>query len=70
MRLWLMTRIKPDYCDATNGFVIRAETEQEARVIADSSAAGGDWLEPGFARVDEIFAEGQAGVVLENSSAC
>jgi hypothetical protein len=86
MKLWLLKPIKDlkkeyspwedPWWDKTVGFVIRAETEKEAREIATENGgdeinkdyfAGGDknaWLSEKFSTCEELTGEGEAGVIL------
>ena len=79
MKLWLLKPVEglgvdsPWYgiYDCANGFVVRAETEDDARSFADSQ--GGDetrrpfhdtWLQPKYATCEELTGDGEPGVVL------
>ena len=61
--------------DTACGFVVRAETEEAARCLAD--AKGGDetsqirhpWLDPGQSKCEELLAEGEAEVILRHFDA-
>ena len=77
MKLWLLRPIhghdewgpwKPWY-DKTFGFVVRAETEDEARLLA-SKQAGDEghhaWMEPFESTCVELTADGPAGVVIQD----
>lgn len=91
MKLWLLEPIgdgDEDYkdtpweiwYDSVFGFVIRAETEQEARQIADSQAGdenkrwlpGGaqttihPWLDPEQSTCVELLPDGEPGVILRD----
>ncbi len=78
MKLWL---IEPNvglpnndnpwdpWYDKAFGFVVRAETEQEARAFAHSE--GGDenrnhspWLDPKYSTATELATHGEAGIVM------
>lgn len=78
MKLWLLRPINESthwrpWFDKAFGFVIRAETEAEARKIAQG--AGGDetrnykseaWVDPKFSTCTELTAEGAAGEVIQD----
>ncbi len=69
-KLWLLQG-KFDY-DCAWGFVVRSETESEARQIAQDG--GGDevrsgktpWIDPSITTCIELTADGEPGVVLED----
>ena len=86
MKLWLL-RPREDirendpwepWYDKTFGFVVRAETEQDARMIANASGGdetgpishdtyrhGGDpWLSPEFSSCEELSPTGTAQMIL------
>lgn len=88
MKLWLLSRrdgddrpgdsaavqFWADYdWDTAYGFVVRAETEAEARLLADaarraqgsSPGEGEAWLNPDLTTCEELSTEGAAGVVIE-----
>jgi len=68
IKLWLLKR-KDVWYDEAAGFVIRAQREQDARVIA-SEYAGGEgaevWLDPEDSTCTELTRDGEPGVVLED----
>jgi hypothetical protein len=73
MKLWILKRLtdRPEW-DVNNGFVIRAETAEAARVLA--SQERGDegsrtWLEPEFSSCVELTADGHSEVVLRDFNA-
>jgi hypothetical protein len=79
VKLWLLRPVEgltddnpwnPWY-DKSFGFVVRAESEGEARAIAALESSGGPdldnpavWLDPHYADCIELTAEGKAGVIL------
>jgi hypothetical protein len=74
MKLWILKRLtdRPQF-DVNDGFVIRAETAEDARVIA-SQQRGGDegartWLEPERSSCCELTADGPPEVVLTDFNA-
>lgn len=75
MKLWLLEWIAggPLY-DVNQGFVVRAETEEAARLFAeadkaDEVACGHHWTEPSDATCIELLPEGEAGIVLRDFNA-
>jgi len=66
--------------DKAFGFVVRAETESDARKLANADGGdecgpvrnkyyrtGGDpWLNPEFSTCEELHPEGEAGVVMQH----
>lgn len=79
MKLWILRPIDPDngpwnpWYDKTFGFVVRAETEQQARQLAndggsDETRERGQtqtpWLDLALASCDELTGEGEAEVVI------
>jgi hypothetical protein len=81
MKLWLLRPVdglsKNDnpwspWYDKAFGFVIRAETEEEARALADAN--GGDesgatkhpWKDAKYSTCDELRPEGAAEVVMQD----
>lgn len=81
MKLWL---IRPrdtnggawyPWYDRAFGFVVRAETEEQARKFAD--AASGDekgcredaWLSPALSACEELTADGDPGIVIRDFAA-
>ena len=77
MKLWLlepMVHWNP-WFDTQAGLVVRAETEQDAREIAQESSGDEDrqfvkpWLDPEVTSCFELTAEGEAGIVLRSFDA-
>jgi hypothetical protein len=81
MKLWKLepTKRGEQYValDCNNGFVIRAESEQDAREIAEAAAGDersdavrdghpGFWIVSKLAKCSELTAEGKAAIVLES----
>lgn len=81
MRLWILRPVDPssprfEAYDTTHGIVVRAETEAEARQLADSCAGdendsvwyvGPDqhaWLCPSVTKCEELTPDGMPGVIL------
>jgi hypothetical protein len=68
-KLWIVEREgkqEPIY-DAAHGFIIRAETEEDARIIASENHGdeGPDcWLDVTRSDVRELLADGVPGVVM------
>jgi len=92
MKLWILRPNKqlPEgedpwepWYDKTFGFVVRAETEKEARKLANAEGGaetgaashnvyrkGGDpWLDPAFTSCLELTSDDEAGVVIEDHRA-
>ncbi len=81
MKLWIL-RPRKDLLEQDNlwkpwydkvlGFVVRAETEEQARGYADKKAEGenddGDrpWLDPNMSTCNELTPEGEEGVVMRD----
>ena len=71
MKLWLLS-VGDDEVIAWSwgmnyGFVIRAETEGEARTIAETQRSAeqkGVWLDKDATRCEELIAEGKSGIIL------
>lgn len=91
MKLWLLRPIENEHIDyvsqpinfgydCTFGFVIRAETEQDARAIAQENGSwetsiwvNGSrsqvypaWTDPTLSTCVELTADGESGVVIED----
>ena len=84
MKLWKLTPNGGDkaegawspWYDKAFGFVVRAEDENEARVIADSNAGaenetwGTDkvhpWLDPRQSTCEELLPDGPSGLILQD----
>lgn len=82
MKLWLLQprNLPKDeaknpwepWYDKTLGFVVRAETEQDARQIADENGMeenrGGKhpWLDAALSTCEELTADGEPGMILED----
>lgn len=81
MKLWLLypqTAYRGEkflwepWYDKSFGFVIRAETEEDARRIAQEN--GGDeiyenmpaWIDPHYSVCEELLAEGDPGLILQD----
>ena len=85
MKLWLLTAKENlagdndpwiSRYDCYYGFVIRAETETEARQIADNGGADekrfgiqDTWLNPAYSNCVEVTAAVEAGIVLRDFNA-
>lgn len=83
MKLWLLSPAEnldrendPWYhnpYDAFHGFVIRAETEEEARSLAfvgdEERMFGNPWINPEYTTCIELLPEGEAGIVLSDYNA-
>ena len=81
MKLWLIRPRDPTsgawdpWYDRAFGFVVRAETEEQARKFAD--AAAGDekrsredaWLSPDLSTCEELTADGDPGIVVRDFAA-
>ncbi len=55
--------------DKSFGFVVRAETEEDARAIASESAGdeGADaWLKPEYSSCDSLENDGDSGLVMQD----
>lgn len=73
MKIWLLKkteRAQDEYEYLYQGFVIRAPTEESARRIAAEAATHdfhqGAWLNPEWATCEEVTAEGEVGVILDD----
>lgn len=76
MKLWHLTAKEErapwqPWFDKAFGFVIRAETEERARKIADENGEdenrkGNPWLDPGFSICEEILTEGEESLILKD----
>ena len=67
MKLWLLERGFDGTYDANCGFVIRAETEQEARALGEKQSGDepdGCWLDPKESKCSELLPDGEPGIVL------
>lgn len=80
MKLWLLTPVDENsapwspWDDKAFGFVVRAETEDAARILAD--AAGADenrevkyvqpWLMPQYSMCVPLLEEGVPGIVIQD----
>lgn len=78
MKLWILRPVKDlpkgddpwaPWYDKAFGFVVRAETETEARTIADEGAGDENykqtpWLEAKYSTCTELTADGDADVVM------
>ena len=85
MKLWLLRpseKLSRDdspwvpWYDKTFGFVVRAETEEKARIIAQSNAgmeeyaAGGPvWINEEYSTCIELLPVGEPGMIIEDHSA-
>lgn len=80
MKLWLL-RAREDIDIETSpwnspynknfGFVIRAQTEEDARAVAnggayDENAFGEVWLDSEFTNCDELLVDGLAGAIISD----
>jgi hypothetical protein len=77
MKLWLLRPIEglennpwEPWYDKAFGFVVRAETEERAREIANES--GGDekpknaWLDSTLSTCNELLPDGEEGLIIED----
>ena len=58
--------------DTAQGFVVRAESEQQARALAADEADDEGrraWLDPAFSDCTELVSEGELGVILRDFNA-
>lgn len=94
MKLWLLSRTDEElpyddnpwipWYDKANGFVVRAETEPDARQLANAEGEnekgptrfifddryGGDpWLDPKYSTCVELTADGESCVILRDFEA-
>jgi hypothetical protein len=71
MKLWLLKRIDGANFGEFEGFVIRANSEMEARQLAntcgehESFQAAETWLNPAYTTCDELTTDGEAEIVLD-----
>lgn len=76
MKLWILKPIddqsgpwEPWY-DKTFGFIVRAESEEQARVLAAEQCGdeGPDaWLDESLSTCIELTSDGEAGVIIEDN---
>ena len=70
MKLWLVERTDEWDYDQYSGFVIRADSEETARALANEK--GGwpgrytSWTAPSNIRCVELTADGEAGIILHS----
>lgn len=92
MKLWILRPMEglkgksnpwEPWYDKAFGFVVRAETEDEARKLANADGGnetgpkrndvyptGGDpWLDPALSTCTELMPDGEAGVVMKDFAA-
>lgn len=74
MKLWLLKRTDEVGWDQGRAFVVRAETEAEARQLASNEA--GDyreptdkWADPSFSTCTELTSDGAPEIILEDFKA-
>lgn len=72
MKLWLITTEEYSW-DDYKGFVVRAETEDQARTMAEGEAGtysnGSVFADKTKSKCEEIKAKGEAGVILDSFNA-
>lgn len=71
MKLFKIEAINGAYdWDCYDGFVIRANSEEHARQIAEDGyrrdEPGGFWLDPKHSSIEEVFVDGEGEVVLSS----
>lgn len=72
VKLWRLARNTYAYMYEYNGFVIRAPSEDAARVIAAEQAGNseeGVWTDARRSSCEELSAEGEAGVIIDSFNA-
>ena len=78
MTLWLLTatekaaKLGKQSWDSYDSFVVRADTEETARILASHKAAdeGADtWLNPELSSCNELLANGKTEIVLGSFNA-
>ena len=70
MKLWIIRRLDHVGYDEHDAFVVRAETEDEARIFASKEGYGWDWSVPTqCSTCVELTYEGVAGIVLGSFNA-
>ena len=74
MKLWLIERHEDDVgYDESAGFVVRAETEHAARVLASKRRRGDEnpsvWLDQNESSCEQITEEGDEAVILTDFKA-
>ena len=93
MKLWILQPVESlpaddnpwnPWYDKAFGFVVRAESEQQARELAQQQAGDEDrgkfmqqriantktpWTDPKYSTCDELLADGEAGVVMRDFAA-
>lgn len=73
MKLWYLEVKSEDVgYDEVDAFVIRAETEEQARLIAYGRAGdeGGEtWRNPEYSTCEELTADGAQGIILRSFNA-
>jgi hypothetical protein len=80
MKLWLLRPVDGDelwepWFDKTFGFVVRAETEEQARAIATTAAGNEDyagrlrtnaWVDSAHSSCIELTPDGESGIVIQD----
>lgn len=80
MKLWILEKVDElppdddpwyDFYDKVLGFVVRAETEEEARRFADKNAEDENfkrtpWLDKRYSTCNELLSQGPAGVIMKD----
>jgi hypothetical protein len=88
MKLWILRPIEKDgdnpwnpWYDKAFGFVVRAETEEDARAMANADAGDENrgefmgskiadtktpWLDPKYSTCEPLTADGSAGVMMQD----
>ena len=73
MKLWILKRLDSGWYDEAFGFVLKAETEQDARNWANLEKGdedSGTWLNSKFSSCRELIPEGvEVGVILRDFKA-
>lgn len=73
MRLYLLRPVEPwqPWYDKCFGFVVRAESDDDARLLASSSDECGDeesevWKNPALTTCVEVLNDGERGVIIKD----
>ncbi|MHB8509819.1 MAG: hypothetical protein ACYDGR_14425 [Candidatus Dormibacteria bacterium] len=65
--LWILRRLKSQRFDGYHAFLVRADSEQDARLLADSYGSAeprGIWVDPGMADCRQVTEAGESGILI------
>ncbi len=67
MKLWLLIRTDRVGYDEHDSAIVRAETEEEARILASEHCYPSEaWIDVNRSTVEELVADGEKGIVLSS----